>query len=974
MVPDRQIVHVESGVGYGVIGADLHVFGDGVPLYLLLSWQPGPEPDPRWLREAPSRMLNARFAVAEFTGRTEELAELRRWRDDSSRMAVRWLHGPAGQGKSRLAAQLMDESRAEGWKVVVAVHGPGAVLPPGRQEDLRLDAAEGLLLVVDYADRWPLTHLTWLFSNALLHRPDVPARVLLLARNLDSWPPVRSALADYQVDTSSQLLPPLHAESRSAMVTAARDGFATVYEIDEPDDVAVPGPLDDADFGLPLALQMAALVAVDAHAGARDRPPVDPTGLTCYLLDREYLHWTRRYDDKSHRLGPAASSYRTPPDVMNRAVFTAALTGAVPPSTGVAVLDALDLSLPSTQVLRDHAVCYPPADGTVLEPLYPDRLAEDFLAVSVPGHTAAYQAQTWANGTATAVLERTADPARAVTFLASAAARWPHLGPAQLFPLLRDRPRLAVDAGSAALSAIAAIPQVGLDVLTAIEPHFPAGSQADLDVGIADVVVRLTELRLVGAGDADSVLLQLELSARLDNAGRHGEALAAAEQAVAGSEQSADDMLLAQAVGSLVRPLYRLGRRREALAANERAVAVWRRLTGTDPQLTPALAGALTNLSISLAGEGRRDQALATAEEAVARHEGVSADQAAAVDNLGSRLADVGRYDEALSTARRAVELTEHLAAENPAQHRPDLARRLGNLHLRQLGAGRWEEAAAVAVRVVALWREMADLNPLAFEPELAKSLNHLGVCQRQLGRPGEAVLATSEAVEILRRLGTAYPHRLELAAALDHLGDQLALTDRPAEALAAGQEAVAVFRQLAVDTPARHELDLAKALDNLGIRLAALEQPDSALTACQEAVEIFERLARDNPAVVRADLARALFNLAFRYAGTGRAVDALAAGARSVELRRGLVGAGSPAYEPDLARSLFGFAVLCLRLDATGRHDAAMRAIDESITRYRRLAAGQPQVFHEAYLQAVDVRQMLRDTPRPGTRRFGRR
>ena len=38
-------------------------------------------------------------------------------------------------------------------------------------------------------------------------------------------------------------------------------------------------------------------------------------------------------------------------------------------------------------LVEDHARCYPPADpGLVLDPLYPDRLGEDYLALTLPGH------------------------------------------------------------------------------------------------------------------------------------------------------------------------------------------------------------------------------------------------------------------------------------------------------------------------------------------------------------------------------------------------------------------------------------------------------------------------------------------------------------------------------------------------------------------------------------------------------------
>ncbi|MEV3987403.1 hypothetical protein AB0J57_00680 [Streptomyces sp. NPDC049837] len=184
----EQHVTAAGGFAYGVIGASIHVFGDGMPLYVLENWRPPP--------------VNTHCAAADFTG-------LRTWRDEGPRLAVRWLHGEDGPGRTRLAARFAHEALADGWKAVTAVHGHGAALPPPGSQDLRPDGARGLALLVDHADRWPLTHLTWLFSNALLHRPGLRTRVLLLARGADAWPAVRAALANHQAGTSTMALAPL---------------------------------------------------------------------------------------------------------------------------------------------------------------------------------------------------------------------------------------------------------------------------------------------------------------------------------------------------------------------------------------------------------------------------------------------------------------------------------------------------------------------------------------------------------------------------------------------------------------------------------------------------------------------------------------------------------------------------------------------------------------------------------------------
>jgi len=395
MPPVVQNVTAVSGFSYGAIGADIHVSDNGLPLYLLVNWRQEPAARPDWLRELPSRMLNARRAVVPFTGRADDLTRLREWRDGGPRLAVRWLHGPGGQGKTRLAVQFAAESAAAGWKVAAAFHGPDAERPEAGSQNLRTDDAVGLLVIIDYADRWLLTNLAWLLKNALLHRTGVVTRVLMMGRTTDAWPRVRGILDTYQAGISSHPLPPLARESgaRTGMFTVARDRFAAIYQLPGGAIIRAPETLDDPGYGLILAVHMAALVAVDAQATGK-RPPRDMAGLTMYLLDRERLHWARLYGDGTPRTEAAGRPYGTPPDVMNQVVFTAALTGSVAPGTGAALLKRLQLRDPA-QILSDHSVCYPPGDGqaAILEPLYPDRLAEDFLALTIPGHEADYPAQ-----------------------------------------------------------------------------------------------------------------------------------------------------------------------------------------------------------------------------------------------------------------------------------------------------------------------------------------------------------------------------------------------------------------------------------------------------------------------------------------------------------------------------------------------------------------------------------------------------
>jgi hypothetical protein len=183
--PVRQTITAIDGFAYGVIGADIHVFDSDRPVYLLANWSPDETAD-----SGPSP-----------AGR---LADLRQWRDGAPGLAARWLYGADRSRNNQLADQFATESVAASWKVITATRA--GQLEPGGQ-DMRLDGATGVLLLVAGADRWDPGNLTWLLKNQLLHRDDMAARVVMTGRTADSWPAVRAMLDTYQASTSSLRLP-----------------------------------------------------------------------------------------------------------------------------------------------------------------------------------------------------------------------------------------------------------------------------------------------------------------------------------------------------------------------------------------------------------------------------------------------------------------------------------------------------------------------------------------------------------------------------------------------------------------------------------------------------------------------------------------------------------------------------------------------------------------------------------------------
>ncbi|WP_282695919.1 hypothetical protein [Streptomyces sp. CC208A] len=349
-----QNVYAFDGFAYGAINADVHVHGDGRPVYLLAEHEPpSGDPDPAWI-EQPSRLLNAGNVVVPFTGREAELRELARWsgpgsggradggNDNGGAPAVRWLHGPGGRGKTRLAGHFAAHSARQGWKTIVVRHGGTVLAESAGSHDARTGNLRGLLVLVDYADRWPLRDLAWLFANSMFDggtRTDdrgrrVPVRVLLPARTAHAWPAVKSMIGDRAATSERELAAlPEELAGREGVFAAARTRFAEPYG--RPDAAAAPSavPLADPAFGLTLTVHMAALVAVDAHVHGRT-PARDPAGLSAYLLEREHENWRRLYEN-----GAAGLDFRTAPDDMASVAFVAALTGATTWEEAAAVLE-----------------------------------------------------------------------------------------------------------------------------------------------------------------------------------------------------------------------------------------------------------------------------------------------------------------------------------------------------------------------------------------------------------------------------------------------------------------------------------------------------------------------------------------------------------------------------------------------------------------------------------------------------------
>ena len=318
------------------------------------------------------------------------------------------------------------------------------------------DRTVGVLVIVDYADRWAPSHLQALIADLRTHirrlQGTLPLRFLLLARSAGFWWSGLENLLDseYGIPAGAMGLSPLGEDvDRGQLFVVARDWFAARMGVTGATEIPSPADLKKPDFSQVLTVHMAALAAVDAyHCGVA--PPQDPQRISAYLLKRERAHW-----DQMH--ARAENPMATTPKVMGRAVFIATLAGPLSRAQGIEVLGQLQIATQTeaaSQILDDHRDCYPPHDGSsVLEPLYPDRLGEDFLAFTTPGHNIA-DTDDWSATAVARLLALGANgaseqqvptfAAQAITVLVETAYRWPHIERGQLYPLLHQSPSLAL--------------------------------------------------------------------------------------------------------------------------------------------------------------------------------------------------------------------------------------------------------------------------------------------------------------------------------------------------------------------------------------------------------------------------------------------------------------------------------------------------------------------------------------------------
>jgi tetratricopeptide (TPR) repeat protein len=696
----------------------------------------------RW--SAPSHLLDASRAIVPFHSRPEVEDILNEWCADSVPISILLIHGPGGEGKTRLVNHLAGGTYTSGWAVAQAIANSRDEAPPAAvtcPPDPRF-AQGDVLVAIDYADRWPADTLGKVIRQ-LPHRfPDRRIRALLLARSKrDLWPALRAHLHRFPAD----LADPVRLGDLYEKVDERAQFFATAAAafqgaLDLPPEFIDPPDLGHPDYGRALTLQMHALAAVCAH---RDNTAGEPTReeLSAYLLEHEIAYW---HTHKSIDITPAQIA---------AIVFYATSFGPIldsPAAHGLLRAAHLASSDVDARTLLDaHERLYPPAvfraesaspldshkGRYLLAPLRPDRLGEDYVAQYLTDHAGDRDRliELLTEESTLTSIEPLARN-RCLTILANASDR--HLGACEtLWPILRSCPSC-----------------VNSSCIYAVIKHAPRD--------LADLINRTlssssaTELRRASRDLARHLVHTLPPETPPDQRA---------------------SLLYSYGIRS-----QRVRDKHASIKAGKEAVRIYQGLARFAPRLyEPKLAASLAALGVSLAAEDK-EAALARTQEAdklyrklnSVKPSGYLAQQAGNLNSLSIRLRQVGDYEGAISASEENVQIMKDLmrSADNPRAYRSELARSLHNLS-RALAAVLDADAAVInSKEAVRLYRELDHEEPESYRSQLAASLHNLSVALMWTDDKPGALDAINEAVRLKQELARADPdnYRGELARSLE--------------------------------------------------------------------------------------------------------------------------------------------------------------------------------------------------------------
>jgi DNA-binding transcriptional regulator GbsR (MarR family) len=855
-------------------------------------------------------LLNWRTRISEFAGREEEHRELAEWAYSEPVISMKFICGPGGSGKTRLAAHVAEQLVKEGWAA--------GFIRPDQSSKFHL-GEKGTLVIIDYPEEYPV-QVPALFRNladysSKKHR----LRVLFLTRQLiSSWVnTISENKAIGILEKTPVIFSHLNGEEAHRIYVTALGEASERLQTPPPKGVSVDalaGWLEKyPDHNRPLFILAAAIH--NALHPEENFLRYTSADVVLALADREIdrLNSIAR----TNHIGKAGELIK----IVTLATLGDGLRYDQIP--GIENGDELEDKLLNAGILTNG----------MIPPLKPDIPAAAFVVRALSNDSNAPDV-LW---------ECLSDD---IDNGLKRLARLNH--DAEVECGIRDfRLRHCLE------NAISGNLERSERLFNALTTEPP--------LGLLNACIKAGEALLKYIEEPkETARIWNNISIVYSRIGDRDSAIKAVQEAVeiyrklAEAEPAAYLMGLAMSLNNLAGRLSENGDRKGALEAIQEAVEINRKLAEADPAayLTD-LARSLNNLSNHLNENGDRKGALEAIQEAVEIYRKLPeedpvvylADLAMSLNTLSKCLSNTGDRKGALEAIQEAVEIYRKLAEAEPAVYLTGLAKSLNILSNRLSNTGDRKGALEAIREAVEIRRKLAEAEPAAYLPDLAISLNNLAGCLNENGDRKGALEAIQEAVEIRRKLAEAEPaaYLPDFAMSLNNLSVSLNENGDRKSALEVIQEAVEIYRKLAEAEPAAYMPDFAMSLNILSVCLGKNGDVNGALEVIQEAVEIYRKLAEAEPAAYLPDLAMSLNNLSVCLSENGDRKGALEAIQEAVEIRRKLAEAEPAAYLPDLAKSLNNFSN---RLSENGDMNGALEVIQEAVELYRKLAESEPAAY----------------------------
>jgi len=702
--------------------------------------EPSQEPVLDWcpLPDDPSdvfALLSWRARLAPLIGHEVEKGKLITWaRHSDSSARIRFLTGPGGAGKSRLAAELAETLRSqpgEPWTAGFLRTNGRLRIPDGR-----------VLLVVDYPEE--RREFTKLLMQELAGEA-TQVRLLLLSRQPFEWwrNEIEAAHAGHLAAHQDIGVPNLSDQDALLLYRTVIERLRSQYPLG-------PGLQFDSDFqrwlarnrslnALPLFITAAAIYAA--------LNPNEALGYSGELVVRALI------SRELERLSGASREAGFPrPEGAARLAALAVVRGGFDGRMLRRFADpALELGISLPENIADDVHKLPWWMIDHWPPPSPDVVAAALLFEVLKQRSERASEWLWAaiQGVGTDVIDRLGRVTYDIrTIFGQDQERFTQW----LVGMVRDRPERAIE----------------LAFLS---------EENRLPVGILPLAIAVGRALLSTAkSDEGRARILHNLATDLSNLGDTAGALEASEEALVICRRLASDnprfvTRVALVLANLSNHRSELGEHSAALEAAQEAVEIYRRLAEDDPQAYESdLARSLNIESNCLSDAQRHEDALAAISESVDILRRLTTLQPALYEpelagrlhSFSARLRDVGNATEALKVARESVEIFQRLVWALPARFEEELSTALHGLAKSLSAAGEFEDALNTIREAVAIRRRLAEERPARLLPKLTASLESMAHRLVENGCLVDARATAREATSLYRVLVMEQPGRFE--------------------------------------------------------------------------------------------------------------------------------------------------------------------------------------------------------------------